>query len=78
MITEKTKKSDWQFVYLSADVNAFDDAVSYGIPVSATLKFGKSRGAVKVALGSLSRHTKTYHKLKQKVAFDKEDRKNAE
>ena len=78
MITEKAEKSDWQFVYLSADVNAFDDATSYGIPVGAILRFGRSRGAVKSALGSLSRQASKYHAAKLKVAFDEEDRKNAE
>jgi len=78
MIREKSGKSDWQFVYLSADVDAFDDAGSYGIPLSAVLKFRKGGRTMKSAWTSLSRHASDYHVSRRKVEFDEEDRKNAE
>lgn len=38
MITHQTEKYNWQFLYLSADMNAVSDAMSYGI-VQANISY---------------------------------------
>lgn len=77
MIKEKTEKSDWQFVFLSADLAAIGDARGVGIHADAVLLFEKSRTGSENAWGSLSRRTADYRAdRKKKIGFDVDDRKH--
>lgn len=42
MIKEKTRQNNWQFVFLSSDLAAIDDAIDTGFSRDATLLFEKS------------------------------------
>jgi uncharacterized protein with von Willebrand factor type A (vWA) domain len=50
----------WQVVYLSADVNAFNNAALLGIAPSATTQFANNGVGVRSAYTSLSASTTTY------------------
>ncbi len=79
MITEKQKEHDWQFVFLSADLGAMQEARDIGFAQSATLFFEKSgEGSVK-AFASLSKQMLKYRSgMKRKFAFDSDDQQNDE
>ena len=75
MIKEKQEKSDWQFVFLSADLAAIGDALAAGMPVAATLAHDKTSRGVSAAWASLSRSVGAYRAGQQKdVSFTEEDR----
>lgn len=77
MIKERSDKDDWQFVFLSADLAAIGDAMSYGIPADAALLFDKSRTGTVGALASLSARISDYRTgKKKKMGFDPKDRKS--
>jgi hypothetical protein len=76
MIKERSGKDDWQFVFLSADLAAIGDAMSYGVQPEAALLFDKSRKGTVVALASLSAQISGYRTgKKQKIGFGPGDRK---
>jgi hypothetical protein len=54
MIEEKTKKNDWQFVFLSSDLNAIRDAEAYGIDMKSNLAYVKDSLGTRHAFASLS------------------------
>jgi hypothetical protein len=62
MVRERMEKDDWHFVYLSADLNAFDDALAYGIPRGSTHAFAKTRQGSELMWESLSKAT-TYIRM---------------
>ncbi|MFN2373196.1 MAG: hypothetical protein ABR545_05245 [Cyclonatronaceae bacterium] len=77
MVKEKTGKSDWQFVFLSADLDAIGDAMAVGIHADAVLMFQKSGKGSADAWASLSEQTSDYRTdRKKKVGFDQHDRKH--
>lgn len=77
MIKEKTEKSDWQFVFLSADLAAIGDARSVGIRPAAMLAFQKDQIGSRRAWESLSKQTSDYRSdRKKKFGFDEGDRKH--
>jgi hypothetical protein len=77
MIRERTGKSDWQFVFLSADLAAIGDAMAVGIHADAVLLFEKSGKGSKNAWMSLSEQTSDYRTdRKKKVGFEQKDRKH--
>jgi len=53
MIEAKKKELDWQFVFLSADLDAMEDAMSSGVKASATKFFAKNSAGVQDAWASL-------------------------
>ena len=76
MVKEKTEKSAWQFVFLSADLAAIDDAIAVGIHVDAVLLFEKSGKGTAGAWASLSARTSDYRSSrKKKIGFEQDDRK---
>jgi hypothetical protein len=78
MIKERSEKNDWQFVYLSADLEAIRDAVSYGIQADAALLFDKSGIGTAAAHASVSKQIADFRKgKKRKIGFDPEDRKRS-
>jgi len=77
MIKEKTEKSSWQFVFLSADLAAIGDAMAVGIPGDAVLLYEKSRKGTAGAWASLSAQAADYRRArKNKIGFDLADRKH--
>jgi hypothetical protein len=77
MIAEKTKKHDWQFVFLSSDLEAIRDAESYGIARDANLPYVKDAKGTRDAWAVLSCNTAEYRSnKKKKMDFDLNDRKD--
>jgi Mg-chelatase subunit ChlD len=77
MIRERTEKSDWQFVFLSADLDAIGDAMAVGIHADAVLAFHKSGKGSQHAWESLSVRTSDYRAdRKAKMSFEQDDRKH--
>ena len=77
MIEEKTKKNDWQFVFLSSDLAAIRDAESYGIDKQANLAYVKDSQGTQIAFSVLSKNTADYRSnKKKKIGFDAGDRKH--
>ena len=57
MIKEKTENDGWDFVYLSADFAAVQEARNMGIAHDKSLLFGRTAQGVSEAMGSLSERT---------------------
>jgi hypothetical protein len=77
MIKNRTEKDNWQFVFLSADLDAIGDAGSYGIRPDAALFFEKSAKGTMSAWASLSARISDYRSDKKgKIGFVPEDRKH--
>lgn len=76
MIEEKTKKNDWQFVFLSSDLNAIRDAEAYGIDMQMSLAYVKDSQGTRNAFSVLSKNSADYRSnKKKKMDFDLNDRK---
>ena len=76
MIKEKQKKYDWQFVFLSADLDAIGDAANYGFYNKSTMAFDKDGQGVKDAFLSLSYRLSDYKTDEVRdFSFSEEDRK---
>lgn len=76
MITEKEKQNSWQFVFLSADLNAIDDAMDHGFQAKATMAFDQTGVGVKNVWASVSQNISEYRASRSKdVSFSDEDRK---
>ncbi len=74
MIAEKQKKHDWQFVFLSADLEAMNEARNLGFSENASLFFEKSDAGSAKAFHSLSKRTAEYRSRKKKqFGFDATD-----
>ena len=79
MIKERTDADNWQFVFLSADLKAIDDAKSYGFAPDAALAYQKSGVGARGAWASLSSTLSDYRSMKKaKIGFDLGDRKHPE
>jgi hypothetical protein len=77
MIKEKTEKEEWQFVFLSADLGAIDEARDLGVSINASMAFEKSARGTKGAWDSLSKNASGFRGgLKPNMAFEPEDRKH--
>ena len=73
MITEKTTKNDWQFLYLSADLNAFDDARKLGFAPQRSMKYEKSGDGVTYCMSALSEGVSEFRRSpsKKDISFEK-------
>ncbi len=79
MIKEKTEKQGWDFIYLSADLSAVQEARDLGITHERSLFFDKSGTGVQQAMSSVSdRMMEKRRREKQAFGFIKEDRKKPE
>ncbi|MGQ0659019.1 MAG: hypothetical protein ACT4NU_13200 [Chromatiales bacterium] len=77
MIREKTERTNWQFVFLGADLNAIGDAISLGIPAHAVLPFERTGAGTAAAWASLSARTSEYRTARRKkIEFESNDRKH--
>jgi hypothetical protein len=79
MIREKQEKAGWQFVFLSADLDAIGDALQHGIYASSVLAHDKDGHGVSAAWASLSRSISDYRTARREdVSFNEEDRSQQE
>jgi Mg-chelatase subunit ChlD len=76
MITEKQELHNWQFVYLSADINAVEDAVQhYGVRATHAMAFDKNALGSAAAFHSVSSNMRRYRDhVAQDLSFSDEDR----
>lgn len=75
MIKERIEKDNWQFVFLSADLSAIEDAKSIGFAADAVLLFAKNKGGASAAWSTLSERTSEYRTArKRKIGFVQSDR----
>jgi hypothetical protein len=75
MINEKEKQSGWQFVFLSADLDAINDAMDHGFQTRFSLAFDKDSKGTRNAWGSVSEKISNFRASRsQDVAFSDEDR----
>jgi len=75
MIRDKQEKNKWQFVFLSADLDAISDAEGYGFKNRAMMAFDSSSAGVHDAFASLSQSISSYRSdLLEDVGFDEKDR----
>lgn len=75
MMKERTEKDGWQFVFLSADVDAIADARAMGMRADATLQFEKSAKGTAMAWSMLSASTADLRAKKvKKIGFKGSDR----
>lgn len=77
MIKDKEERERWQFVFLSADLDAFDDAMSVGFRMKSALMYEKNQEGCDAAWESLSKQAIAYRAcLAPNVSFDESDRKH--
>jgi len=75
MIKDKQEESAWQFVFLSAGLDAIGDALAIGMPAAATLAHDRDSHGVGAAWASLSRSVTAYRAGHQEdILFTDEDR----
>jgi Mg-chelatase subunit ChlD len=76
MINEKEKNSSWQFVFLSADLDAINDAMTQGFQPRFSLAFDKNSKGTRDAWDSVSEKISNLRASKARdVSFSDEDRK---
>jgi hypothetical protein len=76
MLREKGEADDWQFVFLSADLDAIDDALAVGIKPQAALAFDKTGRGTRAAFGAFSRHLSALRAGEcDRMAFTSQDRR---
>ena len=69
------KKEDWQFVFLSADLDSIEDALDYGFSHDSTMAYMKSKHGTDKMWKSSSKALSRYRTMAcAKVYFDAEDR----
>lgn len=75
MIRAKQELLLWQFVFLSADLDAFNDALAAGVQAAAAMTFDKDAAGAAQAWDSLSSRVKDVRTNRAKdVAFTEDDR----
>lgn len=79
MIRERQEKSAWQFVFLSADLEAIGDALASGLRAAAVMGHDRDSHGTTTAWAALSRHVADYRTgRKEDVSFTEEDRAEQE
>lgn len=79
MIKDKTKKCGWEFVFLSADIAAIEDAKAVGISANAVMRFSRTRAGTNKAWLCLSEATSDYRaSRKKKIGFAQDESKNSD
>lgn len=75
MIAHHQTRDGWQFVYLSADFDAMDDAQAYGIKAGSAMHFSKTQHGTREAFSSVSSKIADYRSDRSdQVVFDEDDR----
>lgn len=77
MIKEHKEKDNWQFVFLSSDLDSMADAHAYGIDADSSKKFKKDETGTKEVWDSLTDSVKIYRvAVSNKFTFLHEDKDN--
>lgn len=75
MIKQRQEQQGWQFVFLSADLSAIEEAEGSGFRYDSSMSFDKSGKGVRSAFSSSSKGMKAYReKLSERMAFTDDDR----
>lgn len=75
MVKEKQGKAGWQFVFLSADQAAINDAIAVGVRQGSAMAFDRTAQGTSLAYAASSRGISEYRSGRSKdVSFTKEDR----
>lgn len=75
MIREHREKDNWQFVFLSSDLDSMADAHEYGIADDTSRKFNKDKAGTEEAWDSLTDSVKIYRiGFSNKLTFSHEDK----
>jgi Mg-chelatase subunit ChlD len=76
MISAKQEVAGWQFVYLSADLDAVNDAIrQYGVRATQAMAFDKNAQGSQAAFASVSANVASYRRYERAdMAFSEEDR----
>ena len=75
LIKEKQQKLDWQFVFLSADLDAMEDAMATGVKFGSSMMFDKTVAGIANAWLSLALRTNEFrNEMVQNFAFNEDDR----
>jgi hypothetical protein len=75
MILDKEKRYGWQFIFLSADLDAINDAINQGFQPAAAMAFDKTEDGTRNAWASVSQNILNYRAARSKnVSFSAEDR----
>ena len=75
MIVQKQKELEWQLVFLSADLDAINEAMAQGVKFGSSLAFDKTSEGATGAWESASHKIKEYRTgISKSVSFDEEDR----
>lgn len=75
MIKDKQETANWQFVFLSADLDAMDEALATGVAAGSAMLFDKTAAGIANAWSALSCSTANYRANKtSEVSFTDEDR----
>jgi hypothetical protein len=77
MISTHEEKDKWQFVFISADLAAMQDAASYGMRADNMMAFDKTSAGTANAFQSVSKSSRRYRERSASpasLAFDDEDR----
>jgi hypothetical protein len=79
MIEEKQEESDWQFVFLSADLEAVGDALATGFRSDSAMAYDKTAKGTMSAWDSVSMRIAEYRSGRSNnVSFTEEDRSKQE
>lgn len=72
---EAKQVDGWKFVFLSADLDAIDDALEHGVVASSVMAYDKDQSGVAAAWSSTSKH---YGELRmnlvEEIVYDEADR----
>jgi hypothetical protein len=75
MIRDRQTRCGWQFVFLSADLDAINDALEHGFQAKAAMAFDKTDRGTHAAFASFSDKVARYRQsVDSEVAFTSEDR----
>ncbi|MDX1604606.1 MAG: hypothetical protein R3202_00355 [Candidatus Competibacterales bacterium] len=75
MIQARQKADDWQFVFLSADLAAIDEALASGVSAASAMAYDKNAEGTAAAWASVSVRIADYRAARsESVSFSDEDR----
>ena len=75
MVKEKQEKAGWQFVFLSADLAAINDAIALGVRQGSAMAFDRTARGTSQAFAASARWVSEYRSGPSKdVSFTKDDR----
>ena len=78
LVKEKSEKERWQFVYLSADLAAMQDAQRLSMPADSSMFYSHSGHGSSSAWRSLSGHSSAFRRgHKDKIGFAPGEREDA-